>query len=134
MSTSYPARRVAALEAKKKPSTFQSQDQAIADRLARLRQENKPSEFKGTGDLKGMVQGLGTALPLALTEILCLPIAESVPSQAEIEARLAALKDEVQGSIPSTQEMENRLAALQGRAPPSHVRPVSVMAWERRVS
>lgn len=61
-------------------------------------------------------------------------IAESVPSQAEIEARLAALKDEVQGSIPSTQEMENRLAALQGRVPPSHMRPVSVMAWERRVS
>ncbi|XP_005364318.1 abscission/NoCut checkpoint regulator isoform X1 [Microtus ochrogaster] len=88
-------KRVAALEAKKKTSTFQSQgltqqDQAIADRLARLRQENKP---------------------------------KSVPSQAEIEARLAALKDEVQGSIPSTQEMENRLAALQGRAPPSHMRP-----------
>nr|XP_006979270.1 abscission/NoCut checkpoint regulator isoform X1 [Peromyscus maniculatus bairdii] len=89
-------KRVAALEAKKKPSTLQSQgltpqDQAIADRLARLRQENKP---------------------------------KSVPSQAEIEARLAALKGEVQGSVPSTEEMENRLAALQGRALPSHaVRP-----------
>lgn len=46
---SYPARRVAALEAKKKPSIPQNQgltqqDQVIAERLARLRQENKPSE------------------------------------------------------------------------------------------
>ncbi|XP_045756288.1 abscission/NoCut checkpoint regulator isoform X1 [Mirounga angustirostris] len=84
-------RRVAALEAKQKPSTVQSQgliqqDQVIAERLARLRQQNKP---------------------------------KSVASQAEIEARLAALRDEPRGSIPSTQEMEARLAALQGRVPPS---------------
>ncbi|KAL0603048.1 Abscission/NoCut checkpoint regulator [Plecturocebus cupreus] len=95
-------RRVAALEAKQKSGTSQSQgltqDQIIAERLARLRQENKPSEW----------------------------------GQAEIEARLAALKDERQGSIPSTQEMEARLAALQGRVPPSQTpQPVSVTASER---
>ncbi|XP_060003392.1 abscission/NoCut checkpoint regulator isoform X3 [Lagenorhynchus albirostris] len=84
-------KRVAALEAKQKPNTPQShgltqQDQVIAERLARLRQENKP---------------------------------KSVPLQAEIEARLVALRDAPQGSIPSTQEMEARLASLQGRVPPS---------------
>lgn len=58
-----------------------------------------------------------------------MPITELVPSQAEIEARLAALRDEPQGSIPSTQDVEARLAALQGRAPPSQTpKPVSVIA------
>ncbi|XP_043411569.1 abscission/NoCut checkpoint regulator isoform X2 [Prionailurus bengalensis] len=90
-------KRVAALEAKQKPSTPQSrgltqQDQVIAERLARLRQQNKP---------------------------------KSVASQAEIEARLAALRKETQGSIPSTQEMEARLAALQGRVPLSQTSQVA---------
>lgn len=137
---SHLARRVAALEAKQKSHTPRSQvlsqqDQVIAERLARLRQENKPSEWRQAGWPEGHHPGLQGLGVLWILQGSPMPIAESVPSQAEIEARLAALRDEPQGSIPSTKEMETRLAALQGRVPPSHTpQLVSSMAWEGRGS
>ncbi|XP_007537830.1 abscission/NoCut checkpoint regulator isoform X3 [Erinaceus europaeus] len=89
-------KRMASLEAQQKPRTLRSQglnqqDQLIAERLARLRQEDKP---------------------------------KPVASEAEIAARLAALRSGTQTAVPSTQEMEARLAVLQGRTlPPQALQP-----------
>ncbi|NWH22858.1 ANCHR regulator, partial [Grus americana] len=112
MSFSHPChRRVAAFEAK--------QNQL---------KEQRKAAAKTPGQAGSRYQGLSKedrAIAERLERLREERRPKSIPTQAEIEARLAALKEDCRGPVPSTQEMEDRLAVLQGRDPPSQApRPV----------
>ncbi|ETE63558.1 Zinc finger FYVE domain-containing protein 19, partial [Ophiophagus hannah] len=104
-------RRIAALEAK------QNQTQSPQKGLVKS-QSQTDSRYRGLSkEDKILIERLERLKKAARPK--------SIPSQAEIESRLAALKTDSGRAIPTAQEMEDRLAALQGRTLPSAApRPV----------
>ncbi|XP_060118871.1 abscission/NoCut checkpoint regulator isoform X1 [Heteronotia binoei] len=98
-------KRVAALEAK------QNQPQGPQKGLVKS-QSQMDSRYRG-------LSKEDRALAERLERLKRESKSKSIPSQSEIESRLAALKDDPVKPIPSTQEMEDRLAALQDRPHPS---------------
>ncbi|NWV33406.1 ANCHR regulator, partial [Grantiella picta] len=105
---------------KKRVAAFEAKQNQLKD------QQKAPAKPRGQAGLK--YQGLSKedkAIAERLERLREERKPKSIATQAEIEARLAALKEDSLGPVPSTQEMEDRLAALQGRNPPSQApRPV----------
>uniref|UniRef100_H9G7F2 Zinc finger FYVE-type containing 19 n=2 Tax=Anolis carolinensis TaxID=28377 RepID=H9G7F2_ANOCA len=111
-------KRIAALETK------QSQPQSLQKSLVKS-QSQTDSRYQG-------LSKEDRVLAERLERLKKETRPKSIPSQAEIESRLAALKSDPARPVPSAQEMEDRLAALQGRTPPSAaVQPVHQLSNNR---
>ncbi|XP_069463830.1 abscission/NoCut checkpoint regulator [Ambystoma mexicanum] len=98
-------KRVAALEAKQNQVSGPLPGQASSHRALDARYLGLSKEDRAIAERLERLKGEAKSKP--------------VVSDAEIESRLAALRNDPVKPIPSTEEMEDRLATLQGLVPPS---------------
>ncbi|XP_010007786.1 PREDICTED: abscission/NoCut checkpoint regulator [Nestor notabilis] len=110
------------------PENYKKRVAAFEAKQNQLKEQQKAAAAKTPDRAGSRYQGLSKedrAIAERLEKLREERKPKSIPTQAEIEARLAALKEDCRRPVPSTQEMEDRLAVLQGRNPPSQApRPV----------
>ncbi|NWI64768.1 ANCHR regulator, partial [Todus mexicanus] len=102
------------------PENYKKRVAAFEAKQNQLKEQQKAAA-KTPGQADSKYQGLSKedrAIAERLERLREERKPKSIPTQAEIEARLAALKEDCRRPVPSTQEMEDRLAVLQGRDPP----------------
>ncbi|NWH42856.1 ANCHR regulator, partial [Fregata magnificens] len=109
------------------PENYKKRVAAFEAKQNQLKEQQKAAA-KPPGQAGSRYQGLSKedrAIAERLEKLREERKPKSIPTQAEIEARLAALKEDCRAPVLSTQEMEDRLAVLQGRDRPSQApRPV----------
>ncbi|KAM9557760.1 abscission/NoCut checkpoint regulator isoform 1-T1 [Guaruba guarouba] len=110
------------------PENYKKRVAAFEAKQNQMKEQQKAAAVKARGQAGSRYQGLSKedrAIAERLEKLREERRPKSIPTQAEIEARLAALKEDCWRPVPSTQEMEDRLAILQGRDPPSQApRPI----------